>query len=118
MRDKRPDQSKIAQLEDMLLDAPIEYDAEIDGFRSIETREGHTVVEILIRIFLRVDPHSIGNILIYSDQREPLVWRNEGIPTEVRMVTRTKRGVIIGATDWIPVMTRGSVTFTPNDEMY
>lgn len=112
MKDKRPDQAKIAELEDMLLDNPIEYDAEFDALRQVETREGYVVVEFLIRIFLRVDPNSIGNILIYTDQREPIVWKNDGIPTEVRMVTRTKRGVLLTATDWIPLGHNRSVTFT------
>ena len=40
MKDKRPDQAKIAELEDLLLDNPVEYDAELDAFRTIETRDG------------------------------------------------------------------------------
>jgi len=32
-----------------------------------------------------------------------MMWLNDGIPTEVRMVTRTKRGVILGVTDWCTV---------------
>ena len=103
MEDKRPDQAKIAELEDMLLDNPIEFDAEFDATRTIETREGFVVQSLVLRVFLRVDPNSIGNILVYTDQREPMMWLNDGIPTEVRMVTRTKRGVILGVTDWCTV---------------
>ena len=116
MKDKRPDQAKIAELEDMLLDNPPEYDAEFDAIRTIETREGITVQTLLIRVFLRVDPHSIGNILVYTDQREPMLWINDGIPTEVRAVTRTKRGVICAATDWIPVGHNGSAAFYESNQ--
>jgi len=118
MKDKRPDLAKIAELEDMLLDNPIEYDAEFDAVRRLETREGYVVDELLVRVFLRVDPHSIGHIIIYTDQREPMLWTNDGIPTEIRMVTRNKRGVIITATDWIPVRNNGSVAFhEPNQQV-
>lgn len=111
MKDKRPDLAKIAELEDILLDNPIEYDAEFDAFRRVETREGFVVLEMVVRIFLRVDPHSIGHILVYSDQREPILWINDGIPTEVRVVTRTTRGVILQATDWLPLGHNMSLTF-------
>lgn len=117
MKDKRPDLAKIAELEDMLLDNPIEYDAEFDAVRRVETREGYVVLELVVRVFLRVDPHSIGNMLIYTDQREPILWTNDGIPTEVRVVTRTKRGVIMQTTDWIPLNHNGSLAFTePNQQ--
>ncbi len=113
MKDKRPDQAKIAELEDLLLDNPVEYDAELDAFRTIETRDGTGIGEsILTRVFLRVDPHSVGNILIYTDQREPIVWKNDGPFIEVRSVLRTKRGVLISATDWIPLGRNRTVTFT------
>jgi hypothetical protein len=111
MEDKRPDQSKIAELEDMLLDNPVEYDAEFDATRTIETREGIVVESLLLRVFLRVDPNSIGNILIYTDQHDPLMWLNDGIPTEVRMVTRTQRGVILTASDWTIVGTDQTFLF-------
>jgi hypothetical protein len=118
MKDKRPDLAKIAELEDMLLDNPVEYDAEFDAFRRVETREGAVVTELLVRVFLRVDPHSIGNILIYTDQREPILWTNDGIPTEVRVVTRTKRGVILSTTDWIPLEHNRSLTFHEGNQSY
>lgn len=111
MKDKRPDLAKIAELEDMLLDNPIEYDAEFDAIRVIETREGFTVEELLIRVFLRVDPHSIGNILIYTDQRDPMMWLNKGIPTEARMATRTRHGVLFITSDWCVVRTGETFMF-------
>lgn len=111
MKDRRPDPAKIAELEDMLLDNPVEYDAEFDATRTIETLEGAVVDSILVRVFLRVDPHSIGNVLIYTDQRDPMMWTNNGIPTHVRSVTRTQRGVVLTQTDWVNVPHRGSCVF-------
>lgn len=118
MKDKRPDLAKIAELEDMLLDNPVEYDAEFDAFRRVETREGAVVTELLVRVFLRVDPHSIGNILIYTDQREPILWTNKGSTTEVRVVTRTKRGVIITTSDWLLVYRNESLAFHEGNQSY
>lgn len=112
MEDKRPDQAKIAELEDMLLDTPPEYDAEFDATRTIETRELFVVRYLVVRVFLRVDPNSIGNILVYTDQHDPLMWLNDGIPTEVRMVMRTQHGVIMQASDWTVVGTDQTFMFT------
>jgi hypothetical protein len=111
VEDKRPDQAKIAELEDMLLDNPPEYDAEFDATRVVETREGFVVQSLVVRVFLRVDPNSIGNILVYTDQHDPLMWLNEGIPTEVRMVMRTGRGVIMQTSDWTTVGTDQTFLF-------
>jgi hypothetical protein len=112
VEDKRPDLAKIAELEDMLLDNPPEYDAEFDATRTIETREGFVVQSLVVRVFLRVDPNAIGNILVYTDQHDPLMWLNDGIPTEVRMVMRTGRGVIMQASDWVVVGTDRTFMFT------